>query len=157
MPDLIAPHGGLTEPLNLTVSADEAASFKAEAAKLAKVPVSDADLSTIYRWGDGTLSPLTGPMDSKTFNRVLDESVIENNGKLYAWTIPLSLPVTKELASQLEEGAESYAHEFLGRHCGHARHQRHFRVGQAAVYQIGLFNRPHRSSRRRHGAQGRCR
>jgi sulfate adenylyltransferase len=86
------------------VPADEVASFKAEAAKLPKVPVSDADISTVYRWGDGALSPTTGPMDSATFNRVLDESVIEHNGKLYAWTIPLSLPVAKELAGQLKKG-----------------------------------------------------
>ena len=104
MPDLIAPHGGLSEPLNLTVPADDAAAFKAEAAKLTKVSVPDADLSTVYRWGDGTLSPTTGPMDSTTFNRVLDESVVEHNGKLYAWTIPLSLPVTKELAATLKKG-----------------------------------------------------
>src|SRR4029078_12095662 len=104
MADLIAPHGGLTEPFCGTVPAAEIESFKAEAAKLAKVPVSDADLSTVYRWGDGVLSPTTGPMDSATFNRVLDESVIERNGKLYAWTIPLSLPVTKELAGQLKKG-----------------------------------------------------
>jgi sulfate adenylyltransferase len=104
MPDLIAPHGGLTEPVCRTVPADEVAAFNAEAAQLAKVPVSDADLSTVYRWGDGALSPTTGPMDSATFNRVLDESVIEHNGKLYAWTIPLSLPVTKELAGQLKVG-----------------------------------------------------
>src|SRR6476646_906711 len=104
MPDLIAPHGGLTEPLNLTVPADEAAAFKAEAAKLPKVPVSDADLSAVYRWGDGVLGPMTGPMDSATYNRVLDESVIEHNGKLYAWTIPISLPVTKELAASLKKG-----------------------------------------------------
>ena len=38
--------------------------FKAEAAALPKVPVSAADLSTVYRFGDGTLSPLTGPMNS---------------------------------------------------------------------------------------------
>lgn len=104
MPDLIAPHGGLTEPLNLTVPADEAAAFKAEAAKLPKVPVSDADLSAVYRWGDGVLGPTTGPMDSATYNRVLDESVIEHNGKLYAWTIPISLPVTKDLAASLKKG-----------------------------------------------------
>lgn len=104
MPDLIAPHGGLTEPLNLTVPADEAAAFKAEAAKLPKVPVSDADLSAVYRWGDGVLGPITGPMDSATYNRVLDESVIEHNGKLYAWTIPISLPVTKDLAASLKKG-----------------------------------------------------
>jgi sulfate adenylyltransferase len=104
MPDLIPPHGGLSEPLNLTVPADEAASFKTEAAKLTKVPVSDADLSTIYRWGDGVLGPTAGPMDSKTFNRVLDESVIEHEGRLYAWTIPLSLPLTKDLAATLKQG-----------------------------------------------------
>jgi sulfate adenylyltransferase len=104
MPDLIPPHGGLSEPLNLTVPADAAASFMAEAAKLTKVPVSDADLSTIYRWGDGVLGPTAGPMDSKTFNRVLDESVIEHEGRLYAWTIPLSLPLTKDLAATLKQG-----------------------------------------------------
>ena len=104
MPDLIAPHGGLEQPLNLTVPADEIADFKANAAKLTKVPVSDADLSTVYRWGDGALSPTTGPMTESQFNRVLDESVFEYNGKLYAWTIPLSLPVTKELAGQLKAG-----------------------------------------------------
>ena len=101
---LIAPHGGLTEPVCCTVPADEIDAFKAEAAKLPKVPVSDADLSTVYRFGDGALSPLTGPMDRATYNRVLDESVIEHNGKLYAWTIPLSLPVTAELAAKLKPG-----------------------------------------------------
>lgn len=104
MADLIAPHGGLTEPVCCTVAAAEIDAFKKDAASLAKVPVSDADLSTVYRFGDGALSPLTGPMDSKTYNRVLDESVIEHNGKLYAWTIPLALPVTAELAKSLKVG-----------------------------------------------------
>jgi sulfate adenylyltransferase len=104
MPDLIPPHGGLTEPVCRTVPAAEIEAFKAEAAKLPKVPVSDADLSTVYRFGDGALSPLTGPMNQKTFNRVLDESVVEHNGKLYAWTIPLSFPVTADLAKQLKAG-----------------------------------------------------
>jgi len=104
MPDLIPPHGGLTEPVNCTVPESERQAFLAEAAGLKKVPVSSADLSTVYRFGDGVLSPLTGPMNSKTFNRVLDEAVIEHNGKLYAWTIPLSFPVTAELAKQLKVG-----------------------------------------------------
>ncbi len=77
MPDLVPVHGGLDQPVNCTVPAAEIAAFKAEAAKLTKVPVSDADLSTVYRFGDGALSPLTGPMTSKAYNRVLDESVIE--------------------------------------------------------------------------------
>jgi sulfate adenylyltransferase len=104
MADLIPPHGGLSEPVCRTVPASEAQAFQSEAAKLPKVPVSAADLSTVYRLADGTLSPLTGPMNKAVYNRVLDESVIEHNGKLYAWTIPLAFPVTKETAATLSAG-----------------------------------------------------
>ncbi len=103
---LIAPHGGLTEPVNRTAASKDIDSILAKAATLTKVPVSDADLSTVYRFGDGGLSPLVGPMDEATYNRVLDESVIEYNGKKYAWTIPLSLPVTEELAAKIKPGQE---------------------------------------------------
>ncbi len=65
MADLIAPHGGLSEPVCCTIGAGELDAFKATSASLAKVPVSDADLSTVYRFGDGALSPLTGPMDRR--------------------------------------------------------------------------------------------
>jgi sulfate adenylyltransferase len=104
MPDLILPHGGLTTPVDLTVPAAEIEAFKAAAADLPKVPVSAADLSSVYRFADGTLSPLTGPMSSAVYNRVLDESVIENNGRLYAWTIPIAFPVTADLAKTLKAG-----------------------------------------------------
>ena len=73
MTSLIAPHGGLTEPVCRTVAAEALDDFLAHAKTLPQVPVSDADLSTVYRLGDGGLSPLTGPMDSATYNRVLDE------------------------------------------------------------------------------------
>jgi len=106
MSDLIPPHGGLTEPVDLTVPENERSEFQSQAASLSKVPVKDADLSTVYRFADGALSPLEGPMDSATFNRVLDESVIEHGGKLYAWTIPLALPVTSEIAAGLKAGTK---------------------------------------------------
>jgi sulfate adenylyltransferase len=104
MPDLIAPHGGLKEPVSRTVAPERVASFRSEAAKLRQVPVSDADLSTVYRFGDGALSPLTGPMGEAEYHRVLDEAYIERDGKRYAWTIPLALPVTATLAGQLGKG-----------------------------------------------------
>ncbi len=106
MISLLPVHGGLTEPVCRTVPADQIASFLAHAESLTRVPVSDADLSTVYRLGDGGLSPLVGPMDAKTYHRVLEESVIEHQGKLYAWTIPMALPVTAELAAQLKPGQE---------------------------------------------------
>ncbi|MED5449274.1 MAG: sulfate adenylyltransferase, partial [Planctomycetota bacterium] len=105
MTDLVPPHGGLSEPVCRMVSADEVESFAATAAGLPVLPLSTADLSTVYRLGDGTLSPLVGPMNEDVFNRVLDEKVIESQGGLYAWTIPLSLPATSETAAGLEVGS----------------------------------------------------
>ena len=61
MPDLIPPHGGLAEPVSCTVAPGEADALVAAAARQTKIPVSDADLSSVYRFGDGGLSPLTGP------------------------------------------------------------------------------------------------
>src|SRR5438093_13041744 len=102
MPDLIPPHGGLTDPVNRTVAEPNVKEFQRVAAGFPKGPVSDADLSSLYRIGDGGLSPLTGPMDRETFNRVLDEEGLVYSGKKYAWTIPISFPVDKELAKSLK-------------------------------------------------------
>src|SRR5260370_25001215 len=106
MADVIAPHGGVREPVNRTVASEETGDFRRQAAAVKRVPVSDADLSTLYRMGDGGLSPLIGPMDGAPFRRVLDEETITHNRKAYAWTIPLSFPVDKTLACSLEAGAQ---------------------------------------------------
>jgi sulfate adenylyltransferase len=104
MADLIAPHGGLSEPVCRTVPDEEIESFKKVAGELSKVPVSAADLSSVYRFGDGTLSPLTGPMNSVAYHRVLDESVIEHNGQKFAWTIPIAFPIAADLAKSIKSG-----------------------------------------------------
>ncbi len=104
MADLVPPHGGLTQPICRTVSADDVPAFLAAAAKLTKVPVSAADLSTVYRLGDGTLSPLTGPMNGTEYTQVLEQAFITRGGRRYAWTIPLAFPVTAALAQTLEPG-----------------------------------------------------
>ena len=157
MADLIPPHGGLTEPVSRTVPANEVQSFQSQAAALPKVAVSQADLSTVYRIADGTLSPLTGPMNRQVYNRVLDESVIEHGGKLYAWTIPLAFPVTKDVAATLSPGKKVAITAPRRANRRHARRVRRLRVGQAALPQERLRHRTHRSSRRRHGPEGRRR
>lgn len=101
MPDLIRPHGGLSEPIQRTVPDAEVADFRQRAAALKRVTVSDADLSSLYRIGDGGLSPLTGPMDRATYERVLDEEIVVREGKPYAWTIPIAFPVDKPMAAAL--------------------------------------------------------
>ncbi|MGA1869468.1 MAG: adenylyl-sulfate kinase [bacterium] len=66
--------------------------------------ISDGDLSIFYRMADGALSPLEGPMCRDEFYRVLEEEVIERNGKKYAWTIPLAFPVFKEETEKMKIG-----------------------------------------------------
>jgi sulfate adenylyltransferase len=100
MPDLIPPHGGLTEPIDRTVAT-------VAAAGLPKIPISNADLSSLYRIGDGGLSPLTGPMTRAEWDQVLDEEVIVRDGKKYAWTIPIAFPVSAELAGTLKVGIDA--------------------------------------------------
>lgn len=101
---LIAPHGGVSELVNVTVAEEQRSDFLVEAELLLRIYVSDADLSTIYRFGDGALTPLNGPMDRAVWDRVLEESVIERDGKKYAWTIPLALPITQDDARRITPG-----------------------------------------------------
>ena len=97
-------HGGLTAPVCHTLYPCKMDACLAEAKTLKQVPVSDADLSTVYRFGDGALTPLAGPMNQETWNRVLNEEVIIHDGKKYAWTIPLAFPLTEELAKSITPG-----------------------------------------------------
>ena len=107
MADLIAPHGGLSEPVCCTVPEADRQAFLAEAGQLSTVPVSAADLSSVYRFADGTLSPLTGPMTSIQWNQVLEDSTVDSEGGRYAWTIPIALPVGSALAGQLSAGQKA--------------------------------------------------
>ncbi len=104
MPDLVPFHGGLKTPTICLVPTDDQEEARVRAATLQKVSVSDADLSTVQRFGDGALSPLAGPMGAETYHRVLEESVIDHAGSLYAWTIPIALPVDEQTANRLGEG-----------------------------------------------------
>jgi sulfate adenylyltransferase len=101
-----APHGGLEKPVNRMIQVDKLEETLAKAQKLKKYNISDADLSTLNRIGDGGLSPLTGPMGEDEFNHVLDEEVIVRNGNKYAWTIPLSFPIAQAEAAILEKAEE---------------------------------------------------
>lgn len=96
-------HGGCGL-VNRTLPEMERDAILAKLKKAKKYHISDADLSVFYRIADGSLSPLEGPMDSDEFNRVLDEEIIERNGKRYAWTIPIGFPIAKEDSDKIEDG-----------------------------------------------------
>ena len=97
MQDLIVPHGGVSVPVNRTVA-------ELPATTGVPIPVSDADLSTLYRMADGALSPLTGPMTKAEYVQVMEEEVVVRGGKKYAWTIPLAFPIDEALAKTLQTG-----------------------------------------------------
>ncbi|MFP8879589.1 MAG: sulfate adenylyltransferase [Myxococcota bacterium] len=102
--DLVPVHGGLDVPVDRTVPLGQRKVFLAEASQLPSVRITNADLSTLYRISDGGLSPLEGPMRKASWDRVLDSQSIDVGGRSYAWTIPLSFPVTSQEASVLTAG-----------------------------------------------------
>ncbi|MCH2171226.1 sulfate adenylyltransferase [Myxococcota bacterium] len=112
--DLVPVHGGCGSLVDRVVPLSERARFIAEAEPLPKVRVTASDLSTVYRISDGGLSPLEGPMNEQTWHRVLDERVIESQGNRYAWTIPLSLPITDSEAKELSSGGSAAIHDESG-------------------------------------------
>ena len=98
----IPPHGGLR--VDRMVPEPEVKDFLKSTGGFKRVAISTADLSVFNRIGDGGLSPLTGFMDRATFDRVLEEEHILHEGKAYAWTIPLSLPVAETDARAIRPG-----------------------------------------------------
>ncbi len=104
MADLVPVHGGLESPVNRVVPLGRRKQFLEEAKDFARVEVSRADLSTVYRIADGTLSPLTGPMDEDTWHYVLDHDALDFGFRHYAWTAPISFPVTDDEARRVRIG-----------------------------------------------------
>ncbi len=92
-------HGGLASPVNRIVK-----NADASWASLSKLDVNETDLTSLYRIADGTLSPLTGPMGKADYDLVLEKAAIERGGKLWAWGIPMILPVTDDEAASLTAG-----------------------------------------------------
>jgi len=103
--DLVPVHGGLAAPVDRRVSLKQRKRFLAEAERLPSVRVTRADLSTVYRLADGALSPLAGPMGAEAWHRALEEEVFLHQGRRWAWTIPLSLPLADDEARALTPGA----------------------------------------------------
>lgn len=97
---LIEPHGGTL----VNRFTDDPAGLRNEAADLTQVPLTASDVAFVHRVADGTLSPLTGPMNEDAYQRVLDQWVLEHAGRTLAWTIPLALPVAADLAERIKPG-----------------------------------------------------
>jgi len=92
-------HGGLDRLVDRITSSDSSAW-----AAFPKVEVNETDQTSLYRIADGTLSPLTGPMNEADYQTVLDSMWIERDGNKWAWSIPIILPVTDAEAQSAKVG-----------------------------------------------------
>lgn len=98
-----SPHGGCGL-IDRLIPETEKEFFLRKASTGKSYTISNGDLSIFYRIADGTLSPLVGPMDRNEFNNVLENEAIERSGKKYAWTIPVTFPVSGKESEHFEIG-----------------------------------------------------
>ena len=121
-------HGGLSAPVHRIVPASEMEAGRW--ASLPRIDVNETDRTTLYRIADGTLSPLVGPMGKQDYRSVIETASIERNGKRYAWTIPIVLPVT-----DAEAATATSRKEFALVHNGKI-------FGKLAVESVFAWNKP---------------
>lgn len=99
--EAIAPHGGTLVDRVIRGVLKEAALERAatlRAVRLNPMAVCDLELMAI-----GAFSPLTGFMGRADYEGVLEEMRLSNG---LVWTIPITLPVSREVADGLKEGEE---------------------------------------------------
>jgi pyruvate kinase len=92
---LVTPHGG--KLINQYASDRE----KQEAVTLRKIRISDTALLDCEQIAHGTYSPISGFMDKKTVNSVLDNYVLPDGT---IWTMPILLPISQKEYDEIKAG-----------------------------------------------------
>ncbi|KZL47667.1 sulfate adenylyltransferase [Nodularia spumigena CENA596] len=112
-PDAIAPHGG--QLVNRIATPEQKAEFLSKADFLPRVQLDARAVSDLEMIAIGGFSPLTGFMNQSDYTRVVKEMRLANG---LAWSIPITLSVTEEVASPLPEGSlirlDNANGEFIG-------------------------------------------
>ena len=98
--DTIAPHGGTL--INRIASPAQKAEFLAQAESLPRVQLDKRATSDLVMIAIGGFSPISGFMDHQDYQGVVNEMHMANGA---AWSIPVTLSVTKEVAAPLKEGS----------------------------------------------------
>lgn len=97
----IAPHGGRL--VNRLAEDEERKFWLSREKELPKVIIGPRDTSNIEMIAIGGYSPLEGFMGSKDYKKVLEEMRLSSS---LPWTIPITLPVSKDTAKSLREGKD---------------------------------------------------
>ncbi len=98
--ETIAPHGGTL--INRIASPEKKAEFLAQADSLPRVQLDQRATSDLVMIAIGGFSPISGFMAQKDYQGVVDEMHMANGA---AWSIPVTLSVSKEVAAPLKEGS----------------------------------------------------
>ena len=93
---LSIPHGGQLIDRVLQGEAREAALRRARDAK--KVPLTDVGVADLEMIANGAMSPLTGFMGKADYDSVVHSMRLANG---LVWSLPITLPVTKEIAADI--------------------------------------------------------
>ena len=97
----IAPHGGTLVDRVLRGVLREGALERA--ADLKKISLSPTSVSDLELLAVGAFSPLTGFMNRADYESVVQDMRLSNG---VVWSIPITLPVSREVADDLREGEE---------------------------------------------------
>ncbi|MEA5604836.1 sulfate adenylyltransferase [Nostoc sp. UHCC 0252] len=112
-PDAIAPHGG--QLVNRIATPEQRAEFLSKADFLPRVQLDDRAVSDVEMIAIGAFSPLTGFMNQEDYDRTVTEMRLANG---LVWSIPITLSVSEEVASPLQEGGlirlDNSRGEFIG-------------------------------------------
>ncbi|MDZ8086780.1 MAG: sulfate adenylyltransferase [Nostoc sp. DedQUE12b] len=112
-PDAIAPHGG--QLVNRIATPEQRAEFLSKADFLPRVQLDARAVSDLEMIAIGAFSPLTGFMNQEDYDRTVTEMRLANG---LVWSIPITLSVSEEVASPLQEGGlirlDNSRGEFIG-------------------------------------------
>jgi sulfate adenylyltransferase len=98
-PDNIVPHGG--QLINRIATAEQRTEFLDKADHLPVVQIDERATSDLELIAIGGFSPLTGFLGEADYRAVVDGMHLENG---LPWAIPVTLPVSEDVAAPLKEG-----------------------------------------------------
>jgi len=99
--DISPPHGG--QLVNRMLRGEMRKAVQERAKELYKYDLESFNLSDLELIAHGAMSPLTGFMGQADYERVVKEMRLSNN---LLWSLPVTLPVDREVASKLKIGQE---------------------------------------------------
>ena len=98
---LSPPHGGTL--VNRVLEGKEREEALNKAASLASVVLNEVSISDLELIATGVYSPLTGFMNSADYDSVVKRMRLQNG---LVWSLPITLPVTKDQADAIQVGQE---------------------------------------------------